>query len=109
MRNGLYKVAFRTPIGEGFGVVVLSDGKLSGGDSSMYYSGSYTQNGDDFRAEVSVATHTQVSGMRSVFGVPQGTIALTGKSEGDRGTMAGSSPQAPGIAFSAVLTRIGDF
>lgn len=33
LRNGSYSAWFRTPRGEGMGVVVLNDGKLSGGDT----------------------------------------------------------------------------
>ena len=33
--NGLYKVSFGTPLGEGFGVIVLRDGEVLGGDG--YY------------------------------------------------------------------------
>jgi hypothetical protein len=45
MQNGLYWVEFRTPLGSGAGVVVLQDGNLRGGDSSMYYFGTYTETG----------------------------------------------------------------
>ena len=52
LRNGNYSVWFRTPLGEGTGVVNLTDGKLAGGDTVMAYTGSYTQAGDDFSADI---------------------------------------------------------
>lgn len=41
LNNGLYRVTFRTPLGEGAGVAVLLDGKIRGGDSAFAYSGRY--------------------------------------------------------------------
>jgi hypothetical protein len=46
LRNGSYSVWFRTPQGEGTGVVVLKDGKLIGSDTGIAYTGSYVQEGD---------------------------------------------------------------
>ena len=40
LKDGKYSVSFRTPLAEGTGVVVLEpDGKLSGGDTIMLYTG----------------------------------------------------------------------
>jgi hypothetical protein len=41
MQTGLYKVNFKTPLGLGAGVVVLENGMIRGGDSSMFYRGTY--------------------------------------------------------------------
>lgn len=106
LTNGLYKVGFQTPLGEGFGVVTLEDGRLLGGDSMMYYIGTYQQNGDAFTAQVSVATHSVIPGGGSVFGVPEATIQLNGSSTGNTAQVSGSSPQAPGVGFTASLTRL---
>ena len=106
MDNGLYKVAFKTPLGEGFGVVTLENGRLGGGDASMFYAGTYTQEADNFVAEVKIGTHTHIAGVQSVLGVAQGQIKLEGKSKGNAGTMTGSSPQAPGVPFTATLSKI---
>jgi hypothetical protein len=108
MRDGLYKVAFGTQMGEGFGVVTLSNGQVRGGDAGLFYVGTFQQTGDDFRAEVQIDRHTNVPGIVSVFGIDRVRIVLAGKSQNDSGRMQGSSPDAPGVSFSATLTRIAD-
>ena len=46
-----YSVWFRTPVGEGAGVVELGpDGKLSGGDTTFSYTGDWEQVGERFKA-----------------------------------------------------------
>ncbi len=55
MKDGLYNIEFATHLGSGAGVVVLRDGKIRGGDSSMYYVGDYSLDGDAVRASVSVS------------------------------------------------------
>jgi len=108
MEDGLYKVTFATPMGEGYGVVVLKGGELRGGDSMMYYVGTYSENGGDFSASVDVNVHSQVAGMVSVFGpgVNRVHLDLSGKSLGSGATAKGSSPQAPGVGFSATLAKL---
>jgi hypothetical protein len=71
LRNGSYSTWFRTPQGEGTGIVVLSDGKLTGGDTVLAYAGTYFQNGDRFSASVRTQRHTP--GQPSVFGIDAGT------------------------------------
>ncbi len=108
MQNGLYKVAFRTPIGEGYGVVVLENGTLQGGDSMMFYVGTYTENEGQFTASVDVNVHSDVPGMVSVFGPGRNRvhIDLKGQSTDSSANANGSSPQAPGVGFSTTLTRL---
>ena len=108
MLNGLYKVHFRTPLGAGDGVAVLENGLLRGGDSMMYYVGTYAQNDGAFSANLRVDVHSPDVEMRSVLGAGQADLALSGSSAGTSATVSGSSPQAPGIAFSATLTRLSD-
>jgi hypothetical protein len=56
--NGKYSAWFRTPLGEGTGVVVLKDGKITGGDTVIAYTGSCNQVGDEFTADISTKRHT---------------------------------------------------
>jgi hypothetical protein len=42
--------------------------------------------------------------MANVFGTPNPKIQLSGKVAGDSATMAGTSPNAPGVSFQAILT-----
>jgi hypothetical protein len=108
MKNGLYKVHFKTPLGEGFGVVVAENGKMRGGDSSIYYVGSYQVDGDNLTATVETDAHSRYPGSGSVFGRDQVTIQISGKVAGDVVTTRGSSPQAPGVSFNATLSRLSD-
>jgi hypothetical protein len=101
MKDGLYKVAFETPLGCGTGVVVLNNGKLSGGDANISYLGQYQENGDKFSANVKTARHSE--GAQNVFGRDAVTIVLNGTIIGDSAQMVGSAPEAPGIKFKAHL------
>jgi hypothetical protein len=49
LENGKYSAWFRTPLGEGTGVVLLKDGQITGGDTVLAYTGSYNQDGDTLR------------------------------------------------------------
>ncbi len=102
---GLYSVNFRTPRGEGAGVIVLGqDGKLEGGDSAIAYQGHISQAGDEFTALVQTKRHAQ--GIPSVFGVDAVSIKLTGKSSGKTAHCSGEAAQAPTLKFDATLTKI---
>jgi hypothetical protein len=102
--NGKYSAWFRTPLGEGTGIVVLQGGTVSGADTVIAYSGSYNQDGDDFIADISIKRHTP--GQLSVFGIDDVEIALTGKSTGTVASCRGESRQAPGMTFEATLVRM---
>ena len=104
--QGLYKVEFATQLGSGSGVVLMSNGTIHGGDSIMYYTGTYSESGDEFNATVSVARHTAGSSMFSVLGVDNGALLLTGRSNGGTVEARGSTPQNPGISFQATLTKL---
>jgi len=106
MRDGLYMVQFHTPSGAGAGIVTLSDGKIGGGDSFIYYRGTYTEADNKFTAEVLTGRHT--AGALSVFGVDSLHIKLSGTTQGDKADMIGTSPQAPGIQLKATLARLAD-
>lgn len=106
LSNGLYVANFGTPLGGGAGVVTLSDGKLTGGDSMMSYVGTYTQDADQFSAQLVADKHTDVPGMESVFGSDHVNISITGHSGSDEAALTGASPQAPGITLQAHLRKI---
>jgi hypothetical protein len=108
MQNGLYKVAFKTPIGSGAGVVVIQNGSIRGGDSSMFYSGTYVERGAEFTATVVSKKHTSVVGIDSVFGKDTVTIALKGSSTDNSALLTGVAREAPGVSFEAKLTRVDE-
>ena len=77
LSNGKYSAWYRTPLGEGTGIVVLQDGNVSGGDTVIAYSGSYRQDGDTFSADIAIKRHSV--GQLTVFGIDNVDISLTGK------------------------------
>jgi T3SS negative regulator,GrlR len=99
--DGFYVVQFRTPKGSGAGVLTLANGQLRGGDSAIMYTGTYSQAGDQFSANVSTRRHTQ--GMPSAFGVDAISIALSGKSLDGAASCTG---RAAGVTFQADLHRV---
>lgn len=106
MRDGLYKVGFKTRLGVGYGVVVLQDGRIQGGDSSSYYVGTYQVDGTRFTAEIQIDRHTLVPVLRPLFGVERARIVIAGDVMEDAAVMSGSSPDAPEVVFEAVLSRL---
>ncbi|MBD0416521.1 GrlR family regulatory protein [Oryzicola mucosus] len=108
MKSGLYRVHFQTPLGSGSGVVFASNGRLWGGDAGMYYVGTYSEEGNNLTADISIDRHTSNAGVTSVFGADQVTIKINGQVDGDNVKASGTSPQAPGITFSAVMSFISE-
>jgi len=106
LANGSYSAWFRTPLGEGTGIVVLRDGSVSGGDTVIAYSGSYRQDGNDFSADIAIKRHSP--GQLSVFGIDNVDICLTGKSTGTVASCRGRSRQEPGMAFEATMVRMAE-
>ncbi len=86
----------------------MSGSQLRGGDSSIYYLGTYARNGNNIRAEVTTDAHTKVPGMQNVFGVDRVHITLQGEVRGDAIVFDGSAREAPGVPFQAILTRLAD-
>jgi T3SS negative regulator,GrlR len=94
--------------GEGTGVIELNDGKVTGGDTALSYTGSYVADGDKFTAFI--ATNRHSPGQPSVFGIgiDEVNLTLTGKSTPTTASCTGTAQQAPSLSFEAVLVRIAD-
>jgi hypothetical protein len=108
LRDGKYSVWMRTPLAEGMGVVVLApDGKLSGGDTIMSYTGHWRTDGEQFEATLFATRHSPGPG---AFGeVDDLDITLTGRSNGGvTASCKGTAWQAPGLTLEATLVRMGD-
>jgi len=103
---GKYSVWFKTPVGEGAGVVEFSaDGKLGGGDSTFVYAGLWTQKGEHFKA--SLSARRVAPGPPGVFGLDEIDIAVSGRSADDSSTLCtGFAKQAPGLSLEVELVRI---
>jgi len=104
IHNGSYSVWYRTPLREGTGVVVFNNGKITGGDTALGYTGTYFQNGDSFTASVATRRHTL--GQPSVFGLDNVDLTVTGTSTPTTASCSGTAKQAPNLPFEAVLVRM---
>jgi hypothetical protein len=108
LRDGRYSVWFRTPLAEGTGVVVLApDGKLTGDDTIMSYTGYWRADGEQFEATLVAARHSPGPG---AFGeVDDLEVTLTGRCKGDvTASCTGTAKQAPGLTLEATLVRMDD-
>ena len=104
--QGRYSVWFKTPIGEGAGVVEFGpDGRLSGGDTTFSYVGNWTQEGERFKAVI--LAKRIASGPPGVFGIDEIDIVVAGQSDGGvSASCSGFAKQSPGLKLEVVLIRI---
>jgi hypothetical protein len=82
---------------------MLQDGKLTGGDTVIPYTGSYSQTGDEFTADITIHRH---SGQLSVFGFDNVDLTLVGKSTRTMASCRGTSLQATGMTIEAIIIPI---
>jgi hypothetical protein len=101
IRDGEYAVWFRTPHGEGTGIVYLANGRISGRDCMFTYSGTYEVDEDRFSA--TLTTKRYAEGPTTVFGVDEVEAKLTGVFKGSTAVCSGTAEQAPGVLFEANL------
>jgi len=101
LKDGKYAAWFRTPRGEGTGIVQLANGTISGGDSIFTYSGSYQIDNDQFTA--TLKTRRYAAGPPTVFGIDEVEIKLAGRYNGIMACCSGTAEQAPGVVFEATL------
>ena len=106
MDNGLYKVRFETPRGNGTGVVVLKDGHLWGGDSSMFYTGTYKLQSGAFEGKLVTNVHTIAPHKPSIFGRDIVHITLKGSFSRDYAEVTGTAREVPDVPFRAELTKL---
>jgi hypothetical protein len=106
LRDGEYAAWFKTPRGEGTGIVFLANGKIAGGDSVLSYSGTYEVHEDRFTATLS--TKRFAAGHPTLFGVDEIELKLTGHINGVTASCSGMAEQAPELPFHATLIRVQD-
>jgi hypothetical protein len=106
IKQGRYSVWFRTPVGEGAGVVEFGpDGKLSGGDTTFSYTGNWEQVGERFKAGLTAKRTSP--GPPGVFGMDEIDIILSGYSDGGASlSCTGFAKQAPGLKLEVTLLRL---
>ena len=113
MKNGLYSIHVSLQdgrTGKGSGVIMFREGKIVGGDAYLFYTGSYTTKGDNFKGEVLVQRHTSSPDANPLFGgpVPVG-IGVSGTFTDTAAVMNGTAlvGKASQI-FKATLRRLAD-
>jgi len=108
LQEGLYKVEFHTVHGSGNGVIYATSGKLRGGNSGFAFIGTYIRRGEQIHVKISTQRHNADPDLKPLFGTDMITLMLKGTENGDMVDFEGAALQLPGVAFKAVLTRIGD-
>jgi len=101
LKDGTYAAWFKTSKGEGTGIAILRDGKVTGGDSILTYSGSYETEGHLFRAVI--RTHRHSPGHPTIFGVDNLTLRLNGTCRDAVASCSGRADETPGELFEATL------
>ena len=105
---GLYKIEFSTELGSGYGVVVMEDGKVRGGDAAFAYVGRYTEEGDRFSVAVTTSRHSPSPTITSLFGTDDARVHLEGNSSGPVIDLEGKAAEAPDVTFKAIMTYLSD-
>lgn len=106
LEDGEYAAWYKTPRGEGTGIITLANGKLTGGDSVLAYSGSYEINGDHFTAMVFTRRHSP--GQPSLFGIDNIELEVEGQLTGKTVACSGRARHAPEVPFHVTLIRVQD-
>ena len=101
LRDGKYAAWFRTPRGQGTGLVDLTDGRILGSDSFFTYGGTYRVDEERFSAVLTVNRHAD--GPPSVFGPDEVEVSLLGVCNGLVATCSGTAREAPDVKFEATL------
>ena len=81
VKDGLYSLAIEmngAKQGRATGIAVLQGGRILGGDSFFYYTGSYSFSRGKWRGEMIVHQHTEAPGLILVFGGREVTCGFTG-------------------------------
>ena len=113
MKNGLYSIHVELldgRSGKGSGVILFRDGQILGGDAYLFYTGSYAVNGNAFKGEVLVQSHTRSSDANPLFGGPNPVgIGVSGTFTDTTAVMSGTAlvGKASQI-FRATLKKLAD-
>jgi hypothetical protein len=92
--NGLYSIQIDMRDGghgHASGVLILIDGKIAGGDSHFYYTGTYTADHGKWRGELITNEHTKSVGVLPLFGGREVTCGFTGGYTGDGAEVEGTA------------------
>jgi hypothetical protein len=108
LKDGKYSVWMKTPLAEGTGVVMLApDGKLSGRDAIMSYTGHWRVEGEQFEANISAVRHSTGPGAFGALDKIDVTVIGLARG-GSTASCKGTAKQAPGLELEVTLVRMAD-
>lgn len=103
LKDGTYVAWFKTPQGEGTGLVHLANGRIWGRDGIMNYNGTCQVDGDRFTATVTTKRHGE-GAWPTVFGSHDDLrLKLEGTCLGKTGHYVGTAEQFPGVLLEGTL------
>lgn len=104
--QGRYSAWFKTPVGEGAGVVEFHpNGTLTGGDATFSYVGEWEQDTNRFKATLSARRTSP--GPPGVFGLDEIDLIVVSHSHDGVSTLcSGFAKQSPGLKLELILVRI---
>lgn len=94
LKNGLYSIHVTLGdgrIGKGSGVLVARDGIARGGDSYLFYTGTYEERDGTLYGEIIINQHTPSPDTTPLFGGRQVGIGFTGRPQGNRFILDGTA------------------
>ena len=113
VKNGLYTIQIEmTDGGHGRanGVIVLHDGRIAGGDSYFYYTGSYRADQSKWRGELITTEHTKSAGVLPLFGGREVTCGFTGAYDAETAEVNGTALVGKtSVVFQARLQLRSEF
>lgn len=109
MLEGLYRIRYETPAGEGTGVSIFQAGQIVGGGQYLYCVGTYEVNGTKFTGEIVARKHAKTSDGSPLAGFDQLRLRLDGTVTDTYGQITGTvvgRPEVPPLHGS--IMRIAD-
>ncbi len=107
VKNGLYSISIEMRDGKrghATGVIVLCDGRILGGDTYFFHTGSYSFKNGKWRGELITHQHTEAVGVNLAFGGREVTCGFTGLYSDEAAEVEGTALVGKtSVFFSAVL------
>lgn len=108
VEDGLYSLTIEmsgAKQGRATGIAVLQGGRILGGDSFFYYTGSYSFSRGKWRGEMMVHQHTEAPGLILVFGGREVSCGFTGTYSAGQADIDGTALVGQiSVPFRAQLT-----
>ncbi|MCP8941090.1 hypothetical protein NK718_21425 [Alsobacter sp. SYSU M60028] len=108
MRDGLYRVEYIGRTAEGYGIAHLAGGRIWGGDSVAYFTGTYRREGNNLIVRVKSDFHSEIEGVESVLGRIKNTIKFEGVCTDTEAEIEGRSDQASGIPLKVKIVWLAE-